>query len=197
MTTDDTNWPAFLAESHAALRNAAAGVPDGAWDRPTPCVAWTVAQVAQHAAGDQLAYVQKLTDADGPDFDPFSPSGELPPDLVTRALDLSSAAWRNVAPDAEEVAVPLPPFVVPAWLGAGACALDAAVHAWDIAVATGQPSPLNPPLAAFLMKAADLLVEPVRAYGFYGPALVAPSDAGEVTALLAYLGRRAGWAPPA
>ncbi|MGI5151672.1 hypothetical protein ACQEVC_35830 [Plantactinospora sp. CA-294935] len=32
-------------------------------------------------------------------------------------------------------------------LAAAACALDAAVHAWDIAVVTGQPTPLTVALA--------------------------------------------------
>jgi hypothetical protein len=37
---------------------------------------------------------------------------------------------------------------------AGACTLDAAVHAWDIAVATGQPSPLPDELAEALLAVA-------------------------------------------
>lgn len=96
--------------------------------------------------------------------------------------------------DAEQVPVPLPQGPMPAWLAAGACALDAAVHAWDIAVATGRPSPLTPEMAVPLMEVATRIVEPLRAYGAYAPAIEtgddARDDAGAVAALLAYLGRR-------
>jgi uncharacterized protein (TIGR03086 family) len=187
----DANWPGYLSESLQALRSAAAGVPDDAWNNATPCEAWTVAQVVQHAAGDQLGYAMKLTGADGPSFDPFAPTGDLEPGLVERAVTASAAAWATVAIDAADVPVPLPPFALPAWVGAGACALDAAIHAWDICVATGQPSPLNAPLASFLLAAAEQVVEPVRACGMYAAALTPESDADDVTKLLAYLGRRA------
>ena len=50
---------------------------------------------------------------------------------------------------------------------AGAAALDAAIHAWDIAVATGQGSPLTPDLARALTPVAKSIVEPLRQYGVY------------------------------
>jgi hypothetical protein len=53
-----------------------------------------------------------------------------------------------VDPANEAAPTPFPPVPqLPAQLAAAACALDAAVHAWDIAVATGQPSPLTAELA--------------------------------------------------
>jgi uncharacterized protein (TIGR03086 family) len=190
----EAKWPDFLSESLGALQTAVTSVPDDAWQRRTPCEQWNVAQVAQHAAGDQMAYALKITGAGGPEFDPFAPDGELESGLVERAVTASAAAWATVPVDAAEVAVPLPPFSLPAWMAAGAGALDAAVHAWDIAVATGQPSPLNPPLAAYLLSVAEQIVEPVRAYGMYAAALTPPVDCDEVDALLAYLGRRSDWA---
>ena len=50
---------------------------------------------------------------------------------------------------------------------AGAAALDAAIHAWDIAMATGQGSPLTPELAQALTPVALSIVEPLRQYGAY------------------------------
>jgi len=83
----------------------------------------------------------------------------------------------------------------PALLGVGACALDAAVHAWDIAVATGQPSPLAAELARQLMPVTTSLVEPLRAFGAYAAALDPQDGDDEVTALLRYLGRQPDWTP--
>ena len=60
---------------------------------------------------------------------------------------------------------------MPPGAAAGAAALDAAIHAWDIAVATGQDSPLTPDLARALTPVAKSIVEPLREYGVYAAAL--------------------------
>jgi hypothetical protein len=77
---------------------------------------------------------------------------------------------------------------------AGAAALDAAIHTWDIALATGQGSPLTPALARALRPVAEGIVEPLRAYGAYAQALEAGPGSDEAAALLCYLGRRPDWA---
>ncbi|MET9605261.1 TIGR03086 family metal-binding protein [Streptomyces sp. NPDC006512] len=197
MTT--SKWD-LLDQAHAALRSVAVGITAQGWDRPTPCDRWNVTQVLQHAAGDQLAYASRLTGGPGPAEDPFQPSGVLsgtPADLLEPALEAAAQAFAGVAPGTAEVAVPLPPFTVTAETAVGAAALDAAVHAWDIAVATGQSSPLTPELASALRPTADLLVEPLRGFAF-GPALTpAPDPATDpVASLLAHLGRTADWARP-
>jgi uncharacterized protein (TIGR03086 family) len=185
-----------LSESHQILRNAVAGVPDDSWALSTPCPEWNVAQVLQHAALDQLLYVSSITGTDKPDGDPFHPTaqvGEAPLAYVESALGASSEAFASVAADAEAVPVPLPPFAVPAWLAAGAAALDAAVHGWDIAVATGQTAQLSKPLAQELLKVAENIVEPLRAWGAYAPAIEPPADADDAARLLYFLGRRPDW----
>ncbi|GII03838.1 TIGR03086 family metal-binding protein [Planobispora takensis] len=192
-----TRW-SVLEAAHEALLTVVGGVAEEDWKRPTPCERWTVAQVLQHAAGDQLGFAASITGGPGPSEDPFAPSGELtgaPLALAREAAEAARTAWATVAQDAPEVAVPVPPGRLPARVGAGACALDAAVHAWDIAVATGQPSPLTPWLARELMPVATAIVEPLRAYGAYAPAIEAEEGAGEddAAALLRYLGRRPDW----
>lgn len=191
---NDSPWD-VLDQAHRALRSAVAGVPADGWQRPTPCEQWDVAQVLQHAAGDQLAYVAKLTGGPGPDYDPFEPSGTLdgsPTTLLEPALVASAAAFATVDPSDTDVPVPVPPFTLPANRAVEAAALDATIHAWDIAVATGQRSPLTPSLAQALRPVADALVEPLRGYA-YGTAIEPASDADEATSLLNYLGRRSDW----
>ncbi|MER6445630.1 TIGR03086 family metal-binding protein [Streptomyces venezuelae] len=198
MTT--TRWE-LLDQAYGALREAVAGVPADRWDRPTPCAQWNVTQVLRHAAGDQLAYAARLTGGPGPAEDPFAPSATLagPPEaLLDPALAAAAAAFAGVTPGEGEVAVPLPPFSVPAGTAVGAAALDAAVHAWDIAVATGRPHALTDTLAASLRPAADALAEPLRGFA-YGPVFTLPpgADDGAAARLLAFLGRDPGWSAPA
>jgi uncharacterized protein (TIGR03086 family) len=185
----------LLAGAHQALRATVAGVPSGSWDRPTPCDQWNATQVLQHAAGDQLAYAAALTGGPGPTENPFTPSGHLtavPLAVLEEALATSARAWSAVAGDEPGLPTPLPQGALPAWLAAGACALDAAVHAWDIAVATGQDSPLTAELAEPLLTVAAQIVEPLRGFA-YAPALDGP-DGDDVAALLRYLGRDPEWA---
>ncbi|WP_067572340.1 TIGR03086 family metal-binding protein [Nocardia acidivorans] len=187
-------WRDVLATSYRALTDAVAGVADDQWQLATPCSDWTVTQVLQHAAGDQLAYAKFLGIGDGPTYDPFSPSGTLegtPAALVAAAVEETAAAWATVADDAETVPTPLPHGELPTPVAAVMCALDAAVHAWDIAIATGQPSPLTEELAGHLLTASRGLVEPLRQWGAF--AAVVESDSASATPvadeLLGYLGR--------
>ncbi|TDD75030.1 TIGR03086 family metal-binding protein [Actinomadura rubrisoli] len=184
-----------LDAAHQALRSTVRNVPDQDWDAPTPCSEWNVTQVLQHAAGDQLGYAAAITGGPGPDDNPFAPSGTLdaaPMEVLEPTLAACAAAWATIGKDTTEVPVPVPPNSLDAWVGAGAAALDAAVHAWDIAVATGQPSPLTPELARDLLKAAKEIVEPLRPYGAYAAAI--QDDGGDdVAALLHYLGRDPNW----
>ncbi|MET8852844.1 TIGR03086 family metal-binding protein [Amycolatopsis sp. NPDC004625] len=186
------SWP-ILSAAHEALRSAVAGVRD--WTVPTPCAEWNATQVLQHAAGDQLGYAAAITGSGGPDFNPFAPSGSLegsPEAFLEPTLSAAAAAFATVSSEATEVPTPLPQGALPAAVAAGAAALDAAVHAWDIAVATGQASPLTAELAAELMPVAEQLVEPLRGFA-YAPALEAAEDGDAVSTLLRYLGRDPEW----
>jgi len=186
----------ILEDAHRALRSVVDGLPADGRTRPTPCEKWNVTQVLQHAVGDQIGYAGTLTGGPMPTEDPFAPSGKLEGDpavFLDAAVRSSAAAFAAVAPDAENVPTPLPQGALPAALAVGACALDAAVHAWDIAVATGQPSPLTPAMARALMPVATALVEPLRQYGAYAAAIPSAAGDGEVEALLRYLGRRPDW----
>ena len=192
--TETTTWT-ILDRAHTALRTVTAALTDADLARSTPCSLWTVAQVLQHSAGDQLAYAAAITGEGGPTEDPFAPSGSLagsPAELVEPALVASAAAFATVDP-AGTAPTPLPQGVLPAATAAGAAALDAGVHAWDVAVATGQPSPLDDDLAAQLLPVARALVEPLRQYGAYAAALEPADDDSATAELLRYLGRDPRW----
>ncbi|MGW4325669.1 TIGR03086 family metal-binding protein [Nocardia sp. NPDC004573] len=196
-------WRDVLADSHRALESVVAGVRADQWHLPTPCSEWDVTQVVQHAAGDQLAYAKSLGIGDGPADNPFAPSGTIdgtPADLVRAAIEQTAFAWTTVDDATDTVPTPLPHGALATPVAAVLCALDAAVHAWDIAIATGQPSPLTDELAAHLLTAARAthpapgtgetaeITEPLRQWGAYAAIVDGPSD-GALGELLRYLGR--------
>lgn len=192
--------PKVLADAQSYLRTVVAGVAEERWGDPTPCTEWTVRQVLNHARLDQLAYAAAITGEKGmPPSDPFQPVDAFegsPLVELDDALARTAAAWATVPPDAETA--PTPIFLMPAWLGAGACALDAGVHAWDIAVATGQGLPLPEELAEPLTAVAHRIVEGLREYGVFAPVLPAPpGETGRAAALLRFLGRDPHWSHPA
>jgi uncharacterized protein (TIGR03086 family) len=186
----------MLDEARTMLRQAVAGVPADGWSRPTPCQAWTVSQVLQHAALDQQVWSAVVAGTEPPGEDPFAPSGQLGPEpavYVEQALASSAHPWTVIGKDAGPVPTPLPQGAMEPAAAAGAAALDAAIHAWDIAVATGQKSPLTTELPRSLTPVAQAIVEPLRAYGAYAAALERQTGADEAAVLLAYLGRQPAW----
>ncbi|MFI5842793.1 TIGR03086 family metal-binding protein [Catenuloplanes sp. NPDC051500] len=204
-------WRDLLADAHTALRLAVKGVPVGGWDLPTPCDEWTVTQVLQHATGDQASFAAVIAGGPWPAEDPFAPSGHLVADplrVTLEAIARSRAAFTSVSDSTVAVPTPLPLGPLAPVLAGGACALDAAIHAWDIAVATHQPSPLTPEIAHSLLTIATEIVEPLRPFGAFAPPfdpLVEAMARGggysgdlpddDASALLRYLGRNPAWSP--
>jgi uncharacterized protein (TIGR03086 family) len=186
-----------ITDSLSLLHDAAMLISDANAGAPTPCSDWTVAQVFQHAVGDQLAWAAALGVGTGPAENPFAPSGLLAgsaAELIEPALATARTAWAKVQADDDAVPTPLPQGPLPAATAAAACALDAAVHAWDIAVALGRPGELPDGLAVQILPAARFIVEPLRQFGVYAAALPPSPGDDHAAELLRYLGRDPQWA---
>ncbi|GAB7043687.1 MULTISPECIES: TIGR03086 family metal-binding protein [Catenuloplanes] len=204
-------WRELLADAHAALRVVVKGVPVGGWDLPTPCTEWTVGQVLRHTAGNQARFAAAITGGRWPPDDPYAPGHSPPADplrITTESVALARSAFTTVPDSAIAVPTPLPAGPLPPWIAAGACALDAAIHAWDIAVATRQPSPLTPEIAYALLLISTEFVEQVRPYGAFaapfdpieearalGSAYTGELPDDDASSVLRYLGRNPAWNP--
>ena len=197
-TENVTTARVVLDESLAALGRVVAALREDDAERPTPCAAWNVTQVVQHAAGDQIGWAATVGGGPFPTWDPFAPSGHstgrrprwsagpgpCPGGLGDGGRRRGRGAHAAAhGPDAGALA-------------AAACALDAAVHAWDLAVATGQESPLTPELARGLLPAAEAIADPLRGFAFDAALPAEPGD-GDVETLLRHLGRNPAWQPQA
>lgn len=185
-----------LTTSLEMLRTAATNLSEGQLDNPTPCAEWSIAQVLHHAAGDQHAWAAAIGDSEQPGYNPFDPPQTLDHDVVTvvtSAIKTANSAWSQIT--SETVPTPLPPAPTLATpLAAAACALDAAIHAWDVCVASEQPTMLTPELAAELTPAAEATAESLRGFA-YAPALPPQPNDDAASALLRYLGRDPQWKP--
>jgi uncharacterized protein (TIGR03086 family) len=190
-----TGW-AGLDEARAMLRAAAAGHRRTAGSGRRRARNGNVLQVLQHAALDQRVWAAMVGGTEPPGENPFAPSGQLgaePLAYTEAALDASGPAWTAIeetSGDSGTVPTPLPQGPMAPAAAAGAAGLDAAIHAWDIAMATGRGSPLTPELARALAPVAQGIVEPLRRYGAYAEALEPSPGADDAEALLCYLGRR-------
>ena len=198
MAENTENTWRVVTDSLDLLRNAALLINEANAGAATPCSAWTVTQVLQHAVGDQLAWAAAIGVGTGPAENPFAPSGLLnqsAAEFTEPALVTAVTAWAGIRADDDAVPTPLPQGAMPAATAAAACALDAAVHAWDIAVALGSPGALSDGLAARLLPAARAIVEPLRQFGAYAAARPAPAGTEDdhVAELLRYLGRDPQW----
>ncbi|TQJ91832.1 TIGR03086 family metal-binding protein [Streptomyces sp. SLBN-31] len=192
----DTRDFEVLTRAHSHLGDVVAAVPESAWGAPTPCTEWTARQVLNHARIDQQGYGLALTGG-RPDSDPFHPADVLDGDPAAelgKVLSRVAEAYAALPADAEQVPTPLGPLSPR--LAAAAAAMDAAVHAWDIAVATGQDRPLDVELAEGIWPAADRLVDHLRdSYQVFAPARRLPYGHDRAEALLAFLGRDPHWTP--
>lgn len=193
--TESTGWP-VLDTALGMLRSAASSLTPAAYDRPTPCLDWSAAQVLEHAALDQLIWASRVGPSPAPEGDAFAPTGRLEPSperFVDSVIDTAALSWSTIAPGRTDVPTPLPQGPMPAATAAGACALDAAVHAWDLQVALGGPSPLTDDLAEQLLPVARGFVEPLRQYGVFAPELPGTPADSQSDTLLRYLGRNPSW----
>src|ERR1700722_7702119 len=95
-----------ITESLDLLEAVAATITDATAQAPTPCTQWTVTQVLQHAAGDQLAWAAAIGVGTGPAEDPFAPSGRIEgsvDDLTGPAVKAAGAAWAGIRADDDAV----------------------------------------------------------------------------------------------
>jgi uncharacterized protein (TIGR03086 family) len=182
-----------IAELHRLALYATARVvaqvrPDQ-WTAPTPCDAWDVRALVNHlVAGNlwaaELAGGKTMEDV-GDRLD-----GDLLGADPRRAYDESATAAAAAFAAAGALEAPCVSYgPVPGSVYAGHRFIEVFIHGWDLAVATGQDTTLDP----VLVEACHGVVEPqaalVRASGAFGEHIEPPAASDAQTRLLATLGR--------
>lgn len=188
-----------LAEPAAELARIAAGVTDDQLAGPTPCEAKTVAVLLAHAIGFSTAFREGARKIAGPTTSspPDVVAEELPAewrDLLPRRLDELVAAWRD--PDAWAGETTVGGVKLPAPVTAGFANNELVLHAWDLAVATGQEFAVAPPnLEASWQIVLETPDDPQARQGLFGPVVPQPDDAPLLDRTLGRAGRDPAWSP--
>ena len=161
----------------------------------TPCAGWDLRALVSHLAGQDLRNF--LVSARGESADWQTPADEIGDDWAAVFRDRAEslrAAWR--AADLDRL-VAGPGGEAPLRLRADQQITELAVHDWDLAKATGQPTRLDPALAEHALRWSRQMLRPE----FRGPdkafgvEVLVPEDAPVYDRLAGWFGRDPGWTP--
>lgn len=177
-----------LQRSYEDLARVVAGLTPEQLDQPTCCPDWDVRGVLNHVLGAARMYVGTndgvLVGEDAGDL-----LGGDPQDAIARTRDENVRSWR--APGATEGERTYPFGTLPAAAGLISNVGEVAVHAWDVASATGHATPIDEEVAALVLAFYQQVpMDDLRAHGVYGPELDAPDTASASDRLLAFLSRK-------
>jgi uncharacterized protein (TIGR03086 family) len=164
-------------------------VPRDAWELPSPCAGWTARDLLGHVIDGQLEIIALAEGGRPPDAvaDPGSLAGADPVASWRRARAACAAA---LTPRALATLIPFGGFgELPLRDLLDTYVLELLVHAWDLARAAGLPVRLDADLVHRASATAQVIGAGMREQGLIGPALTPPRGSGELTRLLAFLGR--------
>jgi uncharacterized protein (TIGR03086 family) len=154
-------------------------------DQPTPCADWDANAVIRHVIGGNQ-WVLTVAGLEVPAL----------PEGMVEAHAASAAAAHEVfaSEDGLTRGYELPFAELPGTAFAFLRSADVFTHAWDLARATGQPTDLDPELAAADLDTARMLMReslrgPGRSFGAEQPC---PEGATTADQLAAFLGRELG-----
>jgi uncharacterized protein (TIGR03086 family) len=184
-----------LGPAARLMKDLLGGIRDDQLTARTPCVKYSVADLVEHVYGAANGLVAMSRGQTGKrrvgDASRLSPEWRK---VIPATLDDLVKAWSD--PAAWEGTISANGVELPAHnFGLGALE-ELTVHAWDIAVASGQRyTPRPEDVTAALGILNDLGEEFRVRNGGYGPNVKVPSDAPEVHKMLGASGRTPYWRP--
>jgi uncharacterized protein (TIGR03086 family) len=189
-----------LRPTTSALAALVRGVRDDQLTGPTPCPAYSVADLLDHIGGLSVAFAHAARKDDLTGHAPSADGSRLEDgfrDRIATALgDLGEAWQESGAYDGITMAGPVE---MPADQAALVALDEVTVHAWDLAVATGQAYPADP-AAVEACQAFVAAFEPPPGGaaddgGLFGPRVAVPDDASGLDHLIGATGRDPAWTP--
>lgn len=162
------------------------------WDDPTPCRDWTVRDLVNHVVGEDAWTVPLVEGRTLADVGTSLDGDLLGDDPVPAALDAAMAATKSTAerlPGGGTVHLSYGDEQLTEYVHQ--LAADHLVHSWDLAVATGGDTRLDPHLVSEVQAWFSAREQMYRAGGVIGPRGV--SHGGAQADLLSAFGRDSEW----
>ncbi|WP_369270248.1 TIGR03086 family metal-binding protein [Streptomyces sp. R11] len=188
-----------LGPQTRVVARLAGAVTDDQLSASTPCPDLAVRNLLGHLLGLSVAFRDAGRKDLGPttDTDPGSALPDLGPgwrEELPKVLDEVAEAWR--APDAWTGMTRAGGLDLPGAVAGAVAVNELVIHAWDLAVATGQPYAPDPAALQmsydFLRAAAD---DDDRGGGIFGPVIPVPDEAPMLDRAVGLSGRAPGWRP--
>jgi uncharacterized protein (TIGR03086 family) len=184
----------LLAQSFASTRGVLANVtPDQLEGVPTPCASWSTKELVDHMVNGTTWFAAIAETGTTPAADAYP---AFTAENVVEVYDAGStrAVKAFAADGAMERIMHLPFGDIPGSVFVNIAAGDAFTHGWDLAKATGQPTDLDPAVAAQLLAFAQgFLSDALRGpegQAPFGPKQEAAPGASVADQLAAFMGRR-------
>ena len=146
---------------------------------PTPCDDWDVRALLNHIVSGPASFAAR---ASGKTVDPSAPKGDVLGNDPAAAFREARRTLEATLSEYPEAAGRTRPFILS----------ESAIHAWDLAEATGQTGLLNPAIAgAALVALRERLTPEMRAGSTaFGEEVPVATDAPAYERLAGFLGRR-------
>lgn len=186
-----------LSAAAGTMAAVAATTTDGQLASPTPCTEYDVRALVNHLLfwGPSLAAAgrkQSVRQPAAAESDVDLAAGDWRGRLLALLDDITSS-W--APPEAWDGQTSMgTPHTLPAPVMGDMITGELAVHAWDLAAATGQRLDLPAGLLAHLLGSMAGGVEQGREMGLYGPEVAVPAGAPILDRILGVTGRDPAWA---
>ncbi len=180
-----------LDSVHATMQPLVAAIGSDQWSAPTPCGDWDVRGLLAHVVGGNRVFAAALRGASLEQARQELAGDPLGPDPVTaygQAAEAVAAAFRE--PGALERPMTIPFGTVPGAVGLHLRIVEALVHGWDLARATGRTVSYPDDVVEQEIAASRQFlprVPPDRQP--FAPSRSVPDDAPPLDRLVALLGR--------
>ena len=163
------------------------GVPEGAWDNPSPCEGWTARDVVGHLT----EWIPSFFGSQGVVFPAVAPVADDPVGAWETVQATIAGALAEPSLSGKKVTTPFSTQSLAETVDLIVIG-DVFTHTWDIARATGQSEILDSDQLRRMIAGMGAIPEEVfRSEGMFGPRVDVPSDADDQTRFLGYVGRRA------
>ncbi|QKV91875.1 TIGR03086 family protein [Streptomyces sp. NA02950] len=163
------------------------------WDAPTPCTEWTVRDLVNHLAVEQMWVPPLVREGSNLADQGDALEGDLLGDDPVATWDAVAAEAREAfrEPGALDRTVDLSFGETPAAHYCAQMTADAAVHAWDLSRAIGADERIPKPLVDFSVREVAPYAVDLEESGLFAAPVEPPPGADAQTKLLALLGREA------